>query len=339
MQAFPFGTRFRVDDENRFMLFSTFVIEGPIPGPHAVITGGVHGDEFEPMSACRRLIRELSPERIRGRITIAPVVNEPAFWRGHRTAEDEKDLARTCPGRPDGTITERIAHDLSQLIRSADCYIDLHTGGTRLMVLPLSGYTMHPNPVVLEKQRRMSAAFGLPLAWGADPNLPGRSLSIARQHDIPAIYAEFEGGARRSSEGIEAYVRGCRNVLIEFGILDEAPEPAPSPVFIEDARPNAGFLQINQPSPCDGFFTPAKRLGDYIEAGEPFGAVSDILGVDVVTVPAAKTGMVLVLHTFPTVRSGDSLGVVIEMDRDQHRVYLQAASPNRAAGRGSDRSA
>ena len=35
-------------------------IVGDENGPHLLITGGVHGDEFEPMAAVRRLIRELS---------------------------------------------------------------------------------------------------------------------------------------------------------------------------------------------------------------------------------------------------------------------------------------
>ena len=41
-------------------------IEGRQPGPHVLITGGVHGDEFEPMAAIRRLIHRLRPEGLRG---------------------------------------------------------------------------------------------------------------------------------------------------------------------------------------------------------------------------------------------------------------------------------
>ena len=61
-------------------------IDGDRPGPHLLITGGIHGDEFEPMAAIRRLIAPLRAGRIRGRVTLVPVVNEPAFRRGRRTA-------------------------------------------------------------------------------------------------------------------------------------------------------------------------------------------------------------------------------------------------------------
>src|SRR5688500_13219448 len=105
------------------------VVSGGQPGPRLLITGGVHGDEYEPMAAVRRLIGELDPSALRGTVTLVPVVNEPAFARCARMADDGLDLARTCPGRDDGSITERIAAALARLIRGADYYIDMHTAG------------------------------------------------------------------------------------------------------------------------------------------------------------------------------------------------------------------
>ena len=103
-------------------------LAGSQKGAHLLITGGVHGDEFEPMAAIRRLIQEFektSASSIKGRLTLVPVVNEPAFVRGTRTAEDGLDLARVCPGLADGANTLGVAHALSELIRAADFYIDL----------------------------------------------------------------------------------------------------------------------------------------------------------------------------------------------------------------------
>lgn len=300
------------------MPFEIHEIIGTRPGPHVLVTGGVHGDEFEPMAACRRLIETLSPDEICGKVTIAPVVNVSAFHRGLRTGEDGMDLARTCPGRPDGTPTERIAHALSSLIRTADYYIDLHTGGTRLQVLPLTGYTMHPAPQVLEAQRTMARVFGLPLVWGTDPNLKGRSLSIAREHDIPAIYAEYHGGGRFDPAGVEVYAEGCLNILAEFGVLPARPRFVQGdPLVVEDVRPDSGHMQINHITPCEGFFHPAVTLGQFVRAGEPFGFVTDVLGRTRQTVAATRTGLVLVLHTFARVDEGASLGVIIEIPEDR----------------------
>lgn len=290
-------------------------IVGLKDGPHLLITGGVHGDEFEPMWAGRRLIQELSPSILRGRVTIAPCVNEPAFRRGERTGDDELDLARTCPGRPDGSITERIAHALSELIRSANYYVDLHTGGTKLQVYPLAGYTMHPRPEILDVQRRMAKSFGLPLVWGTDPNLDGRSLSVARDAQVPAIYAEYLGGGGCNPAGVEAYVQGCRNVLAALEMSDEKiAVPSTSQLVVEDLRPNSGFMQLNHPAPCEGFFEPAVELGQPVIAGEPLGTVMDLLGERPVEVAANHSGQVIVLHTFARVSAGESLGVVLETD-------------------------
>ena len=289
-------------------------IVGREPGPHLLITGGVHGDEFEPMAAVRRLLRQIAPAGLRGRLMLVPVVNEPAFLLGRRTADDGLDLARTCPGRPDGTVTERIAHALSELIRAADYYIDLHAGGMDMCVLPLVGYMLHPNPAVLERQRKMARAFNLPIIWGTDPGLEGRSLSVARDADIPAIYAEYHGSGTCAPAGVETYVEGCRNVMACLGMIDHAAPPPVLEHVVEDDRPNAGHLQICNPSPLTGFFEPAVTLGERVRAGDPIGTVSDALGDVVKTVRARQDGLVLVLRTFARVREGDSVAVILETD-------------------------
>jgi predicted deacylase len=289
-------------------------IVGQRPGPHLLITGGVHGDEFEPMAAARRLIAEIDAQNLRGRVTLVPVVNQPAFRRGQRTAEDGLDLARTCPGRSDGSITEQIAFALSQLIRAADLYIDLHTGGTRLTVQPLSGYMLHNDPDVLARQRRMAQAFGLPLIWGTDPNLDGRSLSVARDANVPAIYAEYLGGGRFDPAGVEAYVRGCLNVMAEFAMLDRPVAAPPRPAqIVEDDRPGVGHMQVNHPSPCEGFFEPAVQLGQHVRADDVLGSVVDLLGTYSDVIRSRYAGMVIVLHTFPRIEEGVSVALVMEI--------------------------
>jgi predicted deacylase len=288
---------------------------GRAPGPRMLITGGVHGDEFEPMAAIRRLIarfRESPPPR--GRVTLAPVVNEPAFRRGSRVAEDGLDLARTCPGTPAGSVTERIAHELSGLIREADYYIDLHTGGTRLRVLPLVGYMLHADAAVLAVQRRMARAFGLPIVWGTDPRPDGRALSVARDAKVPAIYAEYHGGGGCDPAGIEAYVTGCLRVLADVGVTDDGLPPVAAPLVVEHSRPGAGHMQANHPAPCEGFFDPAVALGQPVRAGDPLGTVTDPLGRQIETVRARYDGIGLVLHTFARVDAGEGVAVILPTD-------------------------
>ena len=288
-------------------------IAGAAPGAKLLITGGVHGDEFEPMIALRRLAALVAPANLKGELTIVPVVNEAAFKRRHRCAEDNLDLARTCPGNPNGSITEQTAHALTGLIKQADYYIDLHTGGSTMSVFPLAGYVLHPDARILEQQRRMARAFNLPLIWGTDWRLEGRSLSVARDAGVPAIYTEYQGGGRCNPDGVQAYVDGCLNVMGELGMIDRPDAPAGAPLIVEDDRPGAGHMQIQNPAPCSGFFEPSVELGGVIGEGELLGTVCDPLGGNAAEVRSKNRGMVIVLRTFPRVEEGDALAVVIDI--------------------------
>lgn len=287
-------------------------------GPHLLITAGVHGDEFEPMAAVRRLSKTIDTSQLNGRVTLVPVVNEPAFHRGNRAAEDGLDLARTCPGSADGSITERIAHALSQLICSADYYIDLHTGGAMLEVMPLTGYVLHANPEILAVQRKMAVAFNLPLVWGTTPTLEGRSLSVARDANVPAIYVEHGGGGRCDPAKTDELVAGCDNVMDELDMLRQARRP-PSRVrhVVHDDKPSSGHMQINHPAPAAGFFEPAIKLGEMIEAGQPLGEVVDLLGDAPVSVAASQSGVVAVLRSFRSVQAGDALATIVEVNDER----------------------
>lgn len=294
-----------------------YTYQGQGEGPHLLITGGVHGDEFEPIAAIHRLrllLEQKSPEvaSLRGRVTLVPIVNESAFLRGHRCGDDGKDLARTCPGRPDGSITEQTAHALSQLIHTADYYIDLHTGGTELSVYPLCGYVMHANPEVLEVQRRMARAFNLPVVWGTAANLPGRSLSVARDANVPAVYCEYLGAATCVPAGVDAYEEGCLNVMAELNLLDRVRQANLVKHVVENPEPNSGHMQICNPAPVAGYWETHVQLGDEIRAGQVLGMVHPLDGGESRPITATETGILVVLRTFPRVLAGDSVGVVME---------------------------
>ncbi|HLQ46784.1 MAG TPA: hypothetical protein VK137_18715, partial [Planctomycetaceae bacterium] len=140
---------------------------------------------------------------------------------------------------------------------------------------------------------------------------------VARDAKVPAIYCEYLGGARFEPAGVAAYVRGCRNVMIELGPLDGAIVGAIEPLIVEDHRPGAGHMQVNHPSPCDGFFEPAVTLGQRVRVGELLGIVGDVLGQRVERIESRYTGIVIVLHTFPTVAKDDSVAVVMEVSEAQ----------------------
>jgi predicted deacylase len=299
-------------------------------GPHLLITGGVHGDEFEPIVAIRRLISIFSGESEQqkswvGKVTLVPVVNESAFLKGQRCGEDHLDLARTCPGNPNGSGTERVAHELSQLIRASDYYIDLHTGGTTLSVHPLAGYMLHPDVAVLKQQREMAKAFNLTVIWGTTAAHEGRSLSVARDAGVPAIYCEHGGSGVCTQEGVVSYVDGCLNVMRAIGMMHGEQLPPKAAILVEDSREASGHMQVCHPSPVDGYFETAVKIGQSIQQGNHLGTVTDLSSGCIHQVTAEQTGMVIVLRTFPGVRANDSLGVVLELTHENYQQQSKTA--------------
>ena len=85
-------------------------VQGGESGPHMLITAGVHGDEYEPMEAVRRVYKivEAVQSKLRGTLTLVPVVNQPAFELADRTGNDKLDLARICPGKKKGARVNKL---------------------------------------------------------------------------------------------------------------------------------------------------------------------------------------------------------------------------------------
>jgi predicted deacylase len=87
---------------------------------------------------------------------------------------------------------------------------------------------------------------------------------------------------------------------------------------VEDPRPESGHMQRCNLSPTDGFFEPTVKLGEAVTMGEPLGwLVADPLGKNRVPIRSAQAGIVLVLRVFSSVRKGDALAVILELDREQ----------------------
>ena len=289
-------------------LFKLIKIEGQTAGPHLLVTAGIHGDEYEGVEAVKKLVSVIDPAGLAGTLSLVPVANESASARRNRTGGDDLDLARVFPGRQDGTTTERVADELTPLIREVDLYVDLHSGGFAMRIQPYVGYMLVDDDTVLATQRRMAMAFDLPVIWGTSSLLDGRSMSAARDAGVAAIYAEYEGGGACSPEGVESYVAGCLNILAEFGMIEKrAAEGSSAPLVVEDPRPSSGHLQIHHRSPANGTFQSAVTLGEMVSEGDLLGTV------DQISIVAESTGLLLCLRANPVVNQGDSLGVVLEI--------------------------
>jgi predicted deacylase len=270
--------------------------------------------------AAYRLAEELPGRLLAGKVTIVTGVNSTALARRTRCGDDGLDLARTCPGDPDGSSTQRDAAAVSELIRASGYLIDLHTGGRIFDIYPMAGYMIHPDPAMLQVHRDMAIAFGLPLIWGTEPSPNGRTLSVARDAGVPSIYVEYGGGATVRSEIADAYVKGCLGVLASLKMTAaEAPSAAHLKYWIEDDTPNNGHLQSKMPAPADGIFVPAVEPGTMVAKGDLWGDILDPVTGRSTTVVADDTGIVLFIRADAVVKAGDSLGGITAINERTRR--------------------
>ncbi len=232
------------------------VVVGAMPGPHLLITGGVHGDEFRgPMAAIRRLKQAVRAESLAGQLTLVPVVNEAAFHLGNRVAEDHLDLARTCPGRAEGVAdhgTNRGHLPSVSLFLLPTTTLICIPVELPCATLPLVGYMLHDDPGILEQQRLMARAFNLPIITVFNPTLNGRTISVARDAKMPAIYAEYLGGGYEP-EGVKDYCDGCLNVMRKLKMI-EHPEPATNVTLVVEDSTRFGSSADQSPRARIWFF-------------------------------------------------------------------------------------
>lgn len=282
------------------------VINGVAPGPTVGITAGVHGAEYPGIEAAIRLARELDPRQVRGAVVVVSVVNMPAFHGRsvYINPLDHRNLNRTYPGQPSGSISEVMVHHVyQQVIGSCDYFIDLHGGDMVEALVPFVIYFRSGRPEQDLMARRMANAFGIPRV--VEGTTPGSGYAAAAAAGKPAILAEAGGQGLLDEESVQLHLVGLRNVLRLLGVLDGGSAPADVPL-----RPN--LKMVWHRSEHLGIFYPAVRIGERVRRGQILGEIRDHFGDHLTHVVSQGEGEILFLITCPPVSPGDPLLAVGE---------------------------
>ncbi|SEE69459.1 succinylglutamate desuccinylase/aspartoacylase family protein [Jiangella alba] len=270
-------------------------------GPTVVILGGVHGNEVGGILAAARLTRLPLPLRA-GRVRVVPVTHEAAYEADSRVGPgDGLNLARVFPGAAGGSATERLAHLVTeQLLRTADVLVDLHTSSPDTD-MPLFAGCLDDGSDAADRAVRLALAFGAPAVWTHGVLGPGRTLTVARDLGIPAIYAESPVGGVLDERYLDAYVSGVRRVLADLAMLpDETAPGATVPVWVHGDGDVDMFSQVA----VGGMFHAEVALMDRVEAGQLVGTVVDTRARVLEHVHAAASGHVVTLRRAAHVRPG-----------------------------------
>ena len=283
-------------------------------GPTAILTGANHGDEYEGPVALFKLAGSLRAEEVTGRVVIVPAMNYPAFSAGRRTSPiDQGNLNRAFPGRPDGTVTEKIADYFQRyLLPMAEYVLDIHSGGKTLDFVPFAAVHVLPDAA---QQARCVAAMRV---FGAPYSLMLRELDSVGMYDTAAeamgkvfVSTELGGGGTTTARSVAIAERGIRNFLRHAGILAGVAETAPT---ITLSMPTDACYVLSEHA---GLVEPYVDLDHAVRAGQILARVHDVqrTGAPAVEYRARLDGLLVGRHFPGLVQMGDCLAVVAVPER------------------------
>jgi N2-acetyl-L-2,4-diaminobutanoate deacetylase len=279
-------------------------------GPTALLTGGNHGDEYEGPIALQALSWEIQPQDVSGRVIIVPYMNYPAFRTGTRVSPiDQVNLNRAFPGRPDGTVSQKIAHYFADvLVPMADIVLDYHSGGKTLDFLPYAAAHYLDDKDQQAKCVEAVRAFGAPYTMMMlEIDSVGMFDTTVEGQGKVFVTTELGGGGTATARSAEIAIRGARNVLRHAGILSGQIDCPEDSVMLD--MPDGDCFHF---ATRDGLMHPLADLGDQVRAGQPIAQIwpPDRTGVAPAEVMANRDGVIAARHFPGLIQSGDCVAVI-----------------------------
>lgn len=255
-------------------------------GPTVYLGGGNHGDEYEGQITLVRLIRELDPSQIQGRLIICPCLNTPAAMNHSRTSPiDKANLNRSFPGEPwapDHRPTGAIAYFIANVILPmCDATLDMHSGGKTLDYVPSALTWRGADEAHFQKKLAALKAFGAPIGYivsGASSTTGGgekpRTLNaLANSMGAVSLGTELGGAGTLTPTTLRVARRGLHNFLTHLGVIENHPY---ADLSHEPRLVTVGGPEYYVHAPAKGAFEPAFEIGDDVEAGQLAGWIHQI---------------------------------------------------------------
>lgn len=278
-------------------------------GPVALLSGGNHGDEYEGPLALYDLANRLKPEEVTGTVIIVPAMNYPAFQLGTRTSPvDKGNMNRIFPGRPDGTVTEKIADYFQRhLLPLADYVLDFHSGGRTLDFLPFCAAHVLDDKVLEERAMAAVEAFSAPYSVRMlEIDAVGMYDTAAEEAGKVFVTTELGGGGTARAETVRIARLGVMNVLKHWGIVTGAVERRQTHWL---DMPSVDCFSFSED---DGLYESMIDLGEKVEKGDVIARVHPIsrTGRAPAEIRARLSGVLAARHFPGLIKSGDCASVV-----------------------------
>ena len=256
------------------------VINGAKKGPTLCLSGAIHGDELNGIEIVRRVMYDIDPAKLSGKLIGIPIVNMQGFQRGSRYLPDRRDLNRHFPGDPSGSLASRIAHSLfEEVIKHCDMLVDLHTGSLGRTNLPQIRANMESASIA-----EFTEGFDKMVVVHS-PGSEGMLRTAASSTGITSVTMEVGESLRVQEKDIRAGVSSI------YSLMDK--QDMYSRRFVWGKRAPVYYTSFWMRVESGGLLLSQVELGDTVSAGKLLGTVTDPITNEFSELKAPSAGRII----------------------------------------------
>lgn len=280
------------------------VIRGRQAGPCLLIASALHGDEINGVEIIRRLLGFRLLNQLKGTLLLIPVVNVFGFVGQSRYLPDRRDLNRSFPGSPKGSMAARLANlVMTEIVPHCTHIIDLHTGAVARENLPQIRASVNGNAEL----KGLAKAFNVPVVLDAGLR-PGTFREAAHNLGIPTLVYEAGEALRFDEVSIRAGVTGTLNVLSHLGMIRKRTSRKEHVPLIAKSTQ---WIRASQ----SGVVRSLVGLGSRVKAGETLAFISDPFGEHEEAITCSAAGIVIGRTRLPLVHEGEAIFHVAKFEQ------------------------
>jgi len=271
------------------------VINGMEAGPRLWISAAIHGDEINGVEIIRQVLERINPSQLQGVLIAVPIVNVFGFIEQSRYLPDRRDLNRSFPGSPRGSLASRLADlFMTEVVSRCTHGIDLHTAAQHRTNLPqIRANLDDPETYACAK------AFAAPLLMHSTMR-DGSLRQAATKRGIPILLYEGGEALRFDACAMAVGVEGILRMMVGLKMIElKLPQSLYPSLEVKESKwvraPRSGILRLRV------------KLGQRVDKKQVLCIISDAFGENSIKAYAPFKGLVIGHTQNPLVNQGDGI--------------------------------
>lgn len=277
-------------------IMPVYVIRGRSDGPCLLVASALHGDEINGVEIIRRLRGHPSVKRIKGTLILIPVMNVFGFVAQSRYLPDRRDLNRSFPGSPKGSMAARLANlVVNEVLPVCTHVIDIHTAAVARENLPQIRATFSGSPDL----EALARAFNAPVILDTTLRI-GTFREAAQLRGISSLVYEAGEALRFDELSIRAGVAGILNVMAHLKMIRKrTPRKEHAALIAKSSQ----WVR----APQSGVLRALVTLGERVSVGDQLALIGDPFGEQEESVLSPADGIVIGRTRIPLVHEGEAV--------------------------------